>query len=98
MNLGPLVAGGDTVSILRLDYCRDYLVYSNTHGHMLTWTMTIGEAIAIGEKWLIGQLSGHEKLAVCAELARFAGKPAVPEPCAERDHRSRPPHAAKIFS
>jgi len=49
MNLGPLVTGGDTVSILKLDYCRDYLVYSNTHGHMLTWTMTIEEAIAIGE-------------------------------------------------
>lgn len=91
MTLGSLVADGDTVSILKLDYCRDYFVYSNTHGHMMTWTMTIEEAIAIGQKWLIGQLSAHEKLAVYAELARFAAKPAIAESCAGRDRRSQPP-------
>jgi hypothetical protein len=66
--LGPLVTGGDTVSILELD---EYFVFSAFEAAELTaWAGTMEEAMVIGEDWLMAKLSAHEKLAVYAERAR----------------------------
>jgi len=76
VTLGPLVVGGDTVSVI--DLIGEYLVFTLDTGGLTAWAGTFEKAMAIGEEWLMAKLSAHETLAVHAERARLAGHRSEP--------------------
>jgi hypothetical protein len=73
--LGPLVAGGDTATILELG---EYYVFSALDaGELSAWAGTLEEGMAIGEEWLMAKLSAHDRLAVHAERALLVARGAA---------------------